>query len=381
MPRTALLTAVMGVSMLQLFLIGALAPYLVADGSVSRGLLGLTTTAGFLVAAVLSPAAGTLVDRIGPRRAIVALGALAAVALMLIGVAPGPAALLAAVALGGLPQAMANPATNKVIIAAFEPVARATATGWKQSGVQLGALAAGLPLAGLAAWAGWRAAVWAAAGTALAVALWAWRILPADPARRPVAPVAGGGRVGRWAAYCLFLGCGVASVNTYLTLFAAQRLSLAPVIAGWLVAMLGIAGIAGRVGWSRRAGTLERPDALLWLLAACAGGAALVLAACAVAGPPWGTALVWPAAAGIGAFAAAGNAVAMVAVVRHAQQATAGRDSARVSAGFFAGFALGPPLFAVAVEASGYGAGWAVVSAEFLTAMTIMVVRREKVRA
>ncbi|QFG27059.1 MFS transporter [Actinomadura sp. WMMB 499] len=362
----------MGVSMLQLFLIGALGPRLVEDGGFSRGVLGLTTSAGFGVACALSLTAGSWVDRIGPRRSLVALLVIAAGALALIGSATGTAMLLAAVALGGLPQALANPATNKVIIAAVAPARRGAVTGWKQSGVQLGAFAAGLPFAVLAGWLGWRGAVWGAAGCALLIAVFAAVLLPRDPSRR-AAPGAAGAppprvRVGRLAAYQLALGCGIASVNTYLALYGAQRLELGAVVAAWLVAVLGVTGIAGRVGWSRRAGSLPRPVVLLAPLAAGACAAALVLGASA-----WASPLVWLGAAAVGAFAAAGNAVSMVAVVRSADARVAGRASALVAAGFFGGFALGPPLFGVLVARAGYGPAWLLVAAEFAAAALIGV--------
>ncbi|WP_433328379.1 MFS transporter [Spirillospora sp. CA-294931] len=366
----AVLTAAMAVSMLQLFLIGALGPRLVEDGGFSRTVLGLTTTAGFGVAALLSLRAGRWVDRLGARRCLVALLALAAVALALIGSATGTAMLLAAVALGGLPQALANPATNKVILAVVPKERRGSVTGWKQSGVQLGAFAAGVPLAALAGWLGWRGAVFAAAGAALGLAVWSLRVLPPDP-EKPAEGAAGPPprvRVGRLALFCLLLGCGIASVNTYLALYGSQRLDLGPVVAAWLVAVLGIMGIAGRVGWSRRAGGMDVPALLLAPLAAGACGASLLLAA---SGPV--PALVWLGAAGVGALATAGNAVSMVAVIKEGNPKTAGRASALVSAGFFGGFALGPPLFGLLVDHAGYGPGWWLVAGEFLGAALVVL--------
>ncbi|WP_431683066.1 MFS transporter [Kitasatospora sp. KL5] len=352
----ALLTCAMAFSMMQLFLLGALGPRLVGESGLSRTELGLTTTAGFGAAALLSPVAGRLVDRVGPRRCTVALLVLAAAALALIGAAPGPAVLLAAVTLGGLPQALANPATNKLILAVFPPQRRGAVTGWKQSGVQLGAFAAGLPLSLLAAGVGWRGAVWAA------------RVLPADgPPAGAGAPVAAVPRtVGRLALFSLFLGCGVASVNTYLALFGTQRLGLSATLAAVPVAVLGLAGIAGRVGWSRTADRDGRAEALPALLALGAVGAALLLAAAVRLYP-----LVWPGAVAVGVFAVAANAVSMVLVIRSSPPGRAGRASALVSAGFFAGFAVGPPLFAQAVAAAGYGPGWLLVAAEFAAASAV----------
>ncbi|MFG3041365.1 MFS transporter [Streptomyces sp. NPDC048330] len=363
---TALLTTAMAFSMMQLFLLGALGPRLVDGLGVSETLLGLTTTVGFGTAAVLSPAGGRIVDRVGPRRALVALLAVSGAALGLIGAAPGPALLLLAVALGGLPQALANPATNKAILAAVPAPRRGAVTGAKQSGVQLGAFAAGLPLAAAAGLIGWRGAVGVAAVAAAAAALWAWRALPADPPPAPAvavrAPASSDGPVPWLAGFSLFLGAGIASVNTYLALYGVQRLGMGPTVAGALIAVLGVSGIAGRVGWSRAA-TPGRAPWLPGLLAGGAVGAALLLAVSARFEP-----LVWAAAVAVGVFAVSGNAVSMVLVMQRSAPGRAGRDTALVAAGFFAGFAVGPPLFGLLAERGRYGDGWALVAAEFAVA-------------
>ncbi|MFD9301779.1 MFS transporter [Streptomyces sp. NPDC060048] len=364
---TALLTSAMAFSMLQLFLFGALGPRLVAELGVSPAVLGLTTTVGFGTAAVLSPFGGRLVDRIGPRRALVLLLSVSAATLALIAAAPGPGFLLAAVALGGVPQALANPATNKAVLASVPPARRGPVTGVKQSGVQLGAFAAGLPLTALAAAAGWRGAVWTAAAAAVVAALWALRALPADPAARPVprSSLVPRGDIAWLAVFSLFLGCGIASVNTYVALFGAQRLGMGPTAAGALVAVLGVAGIGGRVGWSKAA----RPGRAQWLpggLAAGAVGAAALLAAALVTGP-----LVWVGAVAVGVFAVSANAVSMVLVVQRSAPGRAGQDSALVAAGFFAGFAVGPPLFGPLADAGRYGPGWLLVAAEFALACAV----------
>ncbi|KUF16676.1 MFS transporter [Streptomyces silvensis] len=361
----------MAFSMLQLFLLGALGPRLVDELDISPTVLGLTTTIGFGTAAVLSPVGGRIVDRVGPRRALAALLLLSAVALGLIGAAPGAGFLLAAVALGGLPQALANPATNKAILAAVEPARRGAVTGMKQSGVQLGAFAAGLPLAALAGGIGWRGAVWTAAGAAVATAGWALRALPADPPARPGAgpgaAVVPRGAIAWLTVFSLFLGCGIASVNTYLALYGAHRLDLGPGAAGALVAVLGVAGVVGRVAWSRAA-TPGRAEWLPGGLAAGAVGAAVLLAGAAAVGP-----LVWPGAVAVGVFAVSANAVSMVLVMQRAAPGRAGQDSALVSAGFFTGFAVGPPLFGLLASAGHYGWGWALVAAEFAAASAVGV--------
>ncbi|WP_327120461.1 MFS transporter [Nocardia sp. NBC_01730] len=372
---TGVLTAAMAFSMLQLFVLGALGPRIVPDLGMSTTRLGLTTTMGFGTAALLSPLAGRAVDLLGPRRCLIALLQIVAVALGLIAAAPGYAILLLAVALGGIPQALANPATNKAIVAVIAPTDRAGVTGTKQSGVQLGAIAAGLPLTALAASAGWRPAVWVAAGIALLIALWVWRTLPADPPRQsPQGSGVDDGQqqrgtdsVVRWLAlYSVFLGAAMASINTYLALFGERRLGLGAAAAGTLVAVLGVAGIAGRIGWARIAGN---PSAAVVLPAGLAAGSAV--AALLLAAAPLVDGLVWVAVIAVGIFGMAGNAVSMVLVIQRSAPGRAGRNSALVSAGFFAGFAAGPPLFGATVPSIGYSSGWLVVAAEFVVAATV----------
>ncbi|MEW1638137.1 MFS transporter [Streptomyces sp. NPDC093801] len=187
-------------------------------------------------------------DRFGPRRSLVALLLVSSVALALIGAAPGAGLLLGAVALGGAPQAPANPAADRAILAAVPPARRGAVTGMKQSGVQLGAFAAGLPLAALASGLGWRGAVWAAAGAALATGLRAARTLPVDPpvsVGGPRTSLVPRGTVAWLAVFSLFPGCGIASVNTCLALFGPRELGLGPTAAAALVAVLGATGNRG----------------------------------------------------------------------------------------------------------------------------------------
>lgn len=254
-------------------------------------------------------------------------------------------------------------------------------TGLKQSGVQLGAFAAGLPLAAVAGGLGWRGAVWTAAGVALLAGVWALRALPADPSAVAVPPALTSyvprGMVAWLAGFSVFLGAGIASVNTYLALYGAERLGMGPNVAGGLVAVLGVAGILGRIGWSKAASP-GRAEWLPGLLACGAVGAAALLAGGLLAIP-----LVWAGAVAVGVFAVSGNAVSMVLVMQRAAPGRAGADSALVAAGFFAGFAVGPPLFGLLAQSDRYGTGWLLVAAEFAAAGAVAflwTVRDRRVR-
>lgn len=317
---TAVSTAAMAVSMLQLFVLGAL---LVAELGVAEWQLGALVAAGFGVATLLSLPAGSLVDRVGPQRSLVGLFLVSAVALTVPAVAGSAWWIAAGVALGGISQALANPATNKVILAAVAPGHRGSVTGWKQSGVQMGAFVAGVPLAAAAAAVDWRWGVGILAVLCLAGAAVTARLtVPTPPAKS--GPSGGvGERVRALAAFSLALGFGLASVNTFFALYGVERLALSAPVAAWLIALMGLAGIAGRVWWSGAAGKADDPAAVLPLLGL---GAVASVAVVALADQAhW---LVWFGAAGIGVFAVAGNAVSMVAVMRAVPQKLAGRAAA-----------------------------------------------------
>lgn len=353
--------------MFQLFLLGALGPHLVRDLGLREWQLGALAASGFAVAAVLSIPIGSVVDRVGHVRALAVLFLLCATALAVAASAGNGWWLLAGVVIGSVPQALANPVTNKLIAAAVPPARRGAAIGWKQSGVQLGAFVAGLPLSLVATVTSWRlgVALLAVATLAAAVAAGRLRLSGAVPA-----PAKTDGsttkRIVALAVFSVALGVGLATVNTFLTLYGHQRLDLSDGVAGALVASLGVAGIAGRVCWGRVAGALGDPTRLLpWLaLGAAASGALLLLADAA-------RPLVWLGALGIGVFGMSANAVSMIAVVAEVPRAAAGRAAAVVSTGFFAGFAVGPACGGVLVDRLGYGWMWTGVAAAFVVAAAI----------
>ena len=364
---TVLLTLVMSWSMLQLFAVAALAPMMGPDLGTGPTVLGGAVGAGFAVAALLSPWAGRLVDRWGARRCTVGSLLLVAVALGLLAVSRDGVGLALALLVGGFPQALANPATNKAILASIPAARRPAVIGWKQSGVQVGALVAGLPLVWVATALDWRAAFAVAAAVSLLLAAWASVVLPREGSGTPApAPTSRGAGVARLAFFSLFLGVGVSSVNSHLALFSASTLEVSGVQAGALVAILGAAGVVGRVFWTGRASRWGAAK----LLAPLAAGA--VLGPVLLWTSPWVPQLVWVAALVVGGLGVAANAVSMVAVVARSSAAAVGRATAVVSAGFFAGFAVGPPVLGVLAEAVSYQQAWWWPGAALMVASVVM---------
>ncbi len=364
-------TTAMASSMLSLYAVSALAPSLVDDLGLSRTRVGELVTATFAVAAVLSLVAGHLVDVTGARRGLAVLSATVTAALSGASFAGSYAALLAVLALAGIGQALANPATNVLLARTVPPARRALAIGLKQSGVQLSAFAAGLVLPAVAHTIGWRAALRCAAIVPIILLALVWRTVDADS--RPVSGQQAAGHAARpagtargswwrWSrpstwlawlmAYSALLGTALAAVNTYLPLYASQRLGLGGWASGAALAAFGLSGLFGRITWTRWADRM--PEATM-LLGSLSAAAAVSVPLVWLAAPVW-PALVWLGAAGIGGTATGANAVSMLAVVRRG--GATGHASGLVSLGFFSGFVLGPTVFGLLADSFGYGWAW-----------------------
>jgi predicted MFS family arabinose efflux permease len=362
--RTAgLATAGMAASMLGLYAVSALGPFLVQDMHLSRSAVGALVTTTFAVACIASLGAGRVVDVSGPRRGLLGLAALVLAGLLAAALAPGYGWLLLALAITGVAQALANPATNLLVAIRVPRPKRALAIGIKQSGVQLAAFAAGLALPPLAAIAGWRLGMAAGAVLPAVLLILVWRVIPPD-ARRPAT-----GPWWQWSwpspwigalmGFSLLLGTGLAVVNTYLPLYASQQLELSGAAAGSVLASFGVAGLVARVTWTRVADRFADVTAALLWLALAAAGCTLLLPLAAESG----AGLAWVGAIGVGATATGANAVSMLAVVRRGE--STGHASALVSLGFFGGFVVGPAGVGLLADRAGWGATWLTVAVTF----------------
>jgi predicted MFS family arabinose efflux permease len=363
-----LLTAVMVVSNLVQFALGALGPLLVEDLGVSRADFGLLVTAYYLVAAVASVLVGGWIGRAGARRGIAALLGLGVLAGLALAAAPSYAWLFPGLILGGLVSAMSNPATNLALTTVSGR--RGGLVGLKQSGVQGGALLAGLLLPPVGLMWGWQAGFLVCAGLALVCLAG----LGAVQSNDPPAGTAVWGRldrgVVRLAGYALFMGAGMTNVATYIVLYAHEQVGLGAQLAGWLLAVIGVAAVVARTGWSVLA---ERTGKSVhnWLLGTMAVSAVVatgLVALAQVAGPG----LLWLAAAIAGLSGAAWNGVVMLLVILDAPPDRTAIASGQVQAAFFFGLCASPPIFGLLVDRfDSYPVGWAWTAACFAAAALI----------
>jgi predicted MFS family arabinose efflux permease len=361
----------MGSATFALTCYAVLAADLIAEFQVDRWQIGALVTAMSLGGAIMSPRVGSIADAMGAKRATTTTIALGALALIGLAVAPRYWLIVVAAILGGVAQAMGNPATNKLIALHVEPGRRGVVTGIKQSGVTAASALGGAVLPPVAITAGWR---WAVALFALlAVVAGGFSLLvPPDPGgvagirrqpREPLDPY-----IFRIAAYGFALGGAGTAIFTFLPLFAVEALGLGTSAAGLAVAVLGVAGVVGRILWARAAELRLGTYRALEYIAVLAALTAVLL----VLAPsfPW---LLWVAAVTTGISASAWNAVGMLAVIQTATPAQAGRASGVVLFGFLAGLGLGAPAFGYSIDRLGtYRPGWVAAALVFLLGFAVM---------
>lgn len=363
----------MGVATLLYSLIAVLASFIIDDLGISRAQLGLVVTSFSAVAAIASPVVGRATDAVGARAGMLAIFTLSGLGFLLFGIAPGVFGLMGAAMIVGISQALANPATNKMIAHEFEAGHRGVITGVKQSGVQVGTFLAGLTFPAIAAASGWRT-VPIMVAVAVAVMLTAAFVgLPSHDA--PIDRIESSDRqpLPSWVwwltLYAFLMGAGGSPIYSFLPLYATEVVGMSERGAGLVLGLAGLVGIVSRIAWSaatERRGELLAPLLILALMA--------VVAALMTASAVWfGVVMLWAAAFFAFMSISAWNPIAMLAVIVRAGPALAGRASGVVLFGFIAGLGLSPPLFGWSVDRFGtYTPGFITVGVVFtLAAFTI----------
>ncbi len=373
---TMLLALAMGAASVAAFIIGTLAPFLIQDLGMSRASLGLLAAGTIAVAAVLSPLAGYLVDRLGGRPMLVLIFAVTTAGLTGMALAGTFGWLLGAAALAGVATALGNPATNQLISEHIPRGVQGTVLGIKQSGVQAAAFFTGLLLPALATALGWRRALVVSALPSVLGLVATFLIIPgtgraAAPPPAPVPAGTGGGAPGvaGLTLYGALMGFGVSSVGAYTVLYGVEELGMSAAEGGLALALLGLAGIVSRIAWARR---IERGTSAWAALVAMAlgGSASVALIWVARQVGPW---LLLTGALAFGATATAWNAVGNLILIRELPASVAGRMAGVLQGGFYAGFATGPACFGVLVDLTRtYAAGWSMVMAALALAAGLL---------
>ena len=369
-----LAVAVATAGVLPAFLTGGLAVQIRSELEFGSAALGLAVAVFFATASLASALMGRLVEKMGAHRAMRVSASGSAAALLGVALFAGSwAGLVGCLVLGGLANAVAQPATHLSLAREVPANRQGLSFGIKQAAIPAATLLAGLAVPLIAVTLGWRAAFAGGAVLALGVSL----LVPAETtggvgrlkeARAGDAPTA--------PLLLLALGIGLGSAAaTPLGAFVVESSVAAGLrveTAGLLLALGSAAGIVVRVLFGHLAdgmggGRLRLVAAMLGVgvvgfVLLAGGSAALVVPGTLLAfGAGWG----WP---GLFNFA-------VVKTNPNAPAAATGITQTGASAGA----ALGPLIFGLVVEAASYGAAWLLCGAIALVALVAILAGRAMV--
>jgi sugar phosphate permease len=335
-------------------------------------------TAGLLLTLILWGAAA---DRWGERRVIASGLGIQALVVGLVASLPHPGTvpLVALLALGGAAAASVFAASGRMVMGWFPRDERGVAMGIRQTAQPLGVGIAGLALPSLAAHVGVFPSLALPAALCLLSAVLVAAFAP-DPARPP--RVAGEARPGspygapllwRVHAASALLVVPQFAIAAFSTEYLVREHGWAIATAGVFVAVLQIAGAAGRIGagwWSDRVGSRLRPMRQL------AVGATLVLLSFALGDlvAPW----LAIASLAVGAVVSvADNGLAFTAVAEIAGSSWSGRALGIQNTGQNVVSSLAPIVLGAIIGGSGYAVGFAAAALAPVLAIGVTPVRDE----
>lgn len=372
------LVGLLGVAMVTSTLLqgalGVLSRFILDEFGITRSQFGLVFAAYSLVGGLSALHIGILADRNSRR---VMMGLFAAAGLAAVGAAFSPTYLLLIVAIlfGGLALGAGNPVTNRIVAQHISIRRRGLVIGIKQAGPPLGIFLAGIALPAIAVATNWRVALSTAVMLPVVGLLGTYLLVPGEPADRPAPAKVSDldDKVRFVVRWLTFIGFSVAFTNSaaiaFLPLFAQEDLAMTPTLAGVVAAIMGLAGVVGRIVWGAVGRRFERPSTALLIIAVVSAASFAFIAMSAALGIHW----LWAGAIGSGASVLAWHAVAWLVIIDRVDVAAIGRASGIMHMGSTFGFAAGAPLAGLLLDASdSYTLMWGLLAAAMVgvTAMT-----------
>ena len=366
----------MSASLLPSFLTGAVAVQMGDELGFSEGGLGAAVALFFLLAAVTSPHAGSLTDRLGPTRSLRIATALSGLSLLATAVlVHSYAALLVAMAVGALGLTIAGPG-SKVMVRHGVPERRhGIAFGIQAGAVPLSSFLCGLAVPTIALSAGWRWAFVAGAGVALAGFVLAPPVGSTVPAGKPGVRQPAAIDYGPLVRLGLAVALGSAAATSVASFFvpAATRIDIDEGTAGLLLAASSTVVIAVRISAGAAADRSGRDPlaAVMVMMAVYTVGYVVASSSSQVLMP-----------AGVLFALGAGwswSGLVVHAVVRHYRDAP-GAATGIVSGAQNVGGVVGPALFGLVAGGVSYSAAFLTVSGFALAASFAASAGRRRLR-
>ena len=262
----------------------------------------------------------------------------------------------------GLCYGMINPAAAQLLARVAPPRQRNLIFSLKQTGVPIGGVASGLLAPPLALVFGWQAIL----GLLIALSLGLMLLLQPmrarwDADRQPGARLAGGAAGGlglawrlpavRWLSSASFCFAGIQlCLTTYTVTLLVTEVRMTLIQAGYVLAVLQVAGVVGRILWGWCADRIDDGNRVLLGL-----GLAMAVGAIGVSliEAGWPQPAIYAAFASLAITAIGWNGVIQAEVTRHTPAGEIGRATGGSLFFAFSGILCGPAAFAVIYGAVG----------------------------
>jgi|GEM_PF-6542992 len=356
--------------MLPFYAISTLSQQIISTLAISTTQFALLTGSIFASAALLSPSAGLIVHKIGNRKSLAVLFGLSALSLGLISITSNLLELICAFLIAGSAIAIANPATNQTINTIIKPQHKAMVIGFKQSGVQLAALVAGITLPTLSIYLGWKYAFTLWSLPALLLICVTYLNIPNNKQHQAITNHHKPTKLLLLLVTAQFFAALV--ISSFLSFFAiyAGQLAVSNHLIGYMISCFGMMGIVCRIILTLISTKFNDESMLLVILFA---GAAFSLFIIKYASSTNYLPL-WLAVIGMGLTATPTNAIAISMIIRDANNfGNSAYASGILSSGFFAGFALGPTIFNFFTTNKNFTNAWLFLICSLLIAAVFSV--------
>lgn len=348
----------LALSLLPMFLVGALAVPITEELGFGSLLLGVVVAMHRLASAPAAVFAGRLADRLGAGRSLqLAAMAIATACLGIVLTARGWVSLALWLALSGAAMSLADPAANRLLVNVVPADRLGSAFGFKQSAPPSATMLAGLSVPLLAVATGWRSAFLVCAVACIGVLVAVGRVPSHRASTRADGPRQGLGEPLTIVVLSTGLGLCTAASSTIPAFFVVAAVDAGSdaglaggVLAGASIATIIVRMLAGLAADRMATGHLR-------LSAAGQLAGALGLCAMATATPVMMLVGVVLALAGTWGF----HGVYWFAMVRLHPEAP-GAITGAVAPGALLGGVAGPLLFGWVASTAGYATAWILMA-------------------
>ncbi|RKS87486.1 cyanate permease [Orbus hercynius] len=339
---TFVLMMTMGLPMFMFYSIGVLSPTLIREFAIDKSLIGVLTIGTFTLAALLSLWAGNIVAYLGAKKTLTMVFGCVLVSFSLLIVFRSFFGMMLALLFSGVAQSLTNPLTNLMIAQRVDTRFKSMIIGIKQSGIQCYALLAGLLIPYMMTKYDWQFIFILQLPVIAILMVIAPRVaLPNDhPSSLKLKLIKPHKLLTLLILTQFCVGMVVSSYVTYIGLFAIEQ-HLPEHTIGLLISLFGLMGMISRITITTLGEKINNETLLLPILISMAI-VVLIILMFTTHNRHWP---LWFSAFGIGSSIVVCNAIAMSILLKDQRFGQAINSSALLSSGFFAGFAIGPPVF------------------------------------